>query len=73
MPLQCTCSGKLFSVEYSLSCPHGGFPSIHHNELCDITDELMSEVRHNVGTEPTLQPITNERLVHHTANREDGA
>ena len=72
MPLQCTC-GKQFSVEHALSCPHGGFPSIRHNELHDITAELMTEVCHNVGTEPTLQPITDERLVHRTANREDGA
>ena len=42
-------------------------------ELRDITAELMSEVCHNVGTEPILQPITNECLVHRTANREDGA
>ena len=72
MPIQCTC-GKQFSVEHALSCPYGGFPTIRHNELRDITAELMSEVCHNVGTEPILQPITNECLVHRTANREDGA
>ena len=26
-----------------------------------------------MGIEPTLQPITDERLVHRTANRQDGA
>ena len=72
LPLQCTC-GKQFSVEHALSCSHGGFPSIRHNELRDITAELMSEVCHNVGTEPPLQPITDEHLIHRTANREDGA
>ena len=72
LPLQCTC-GKQFSVEHALSCTHGGFPSIRHNELRDITAELMTEVCHNVGIEPTLQPITDERLVHRTANRQDGA
>ena len=72
LPLQCTC-GKQFSVEHALSCPHGGFPSSRHNELRDITAELMTEVCHNVGIEPTLQPITDERLVHRTANRQDGA
>jgi len=34
---------------------------------------LMSDVCHNVGLEPILQPITNERLHHSTANTEDGA
>ena len=24
-------------VEQALSCPFGGFPSIRHNKLCDIT------------------------------------
>ena len=41
LPLQCTC-GKQFSVEHALSYSHGGFPSIRHNELRDITAELMS-------------------------------
>jgi len=49
------------------------FPSIHQNELRDITAELLTEVCHNVGTEPPLQPITDEHLIHRTANREDGA
>ena len=33
----------------------------------------MSEVCHNVGIEPPLQPITDEHLVHRTANRQDNA
>ena len=72
MPLQCTC-GKQFSVEHALSCSHGSFPSIRHNEVRDITAELLSEVCQNVGTEPHLQPVTNEHLIHRTANRENGA
>ena len=61
-------------MEHVLSCSHGGFPSacIRHNELRDITAELMSEVCHNVGTE-ALQLITGEHLIHRTANREDGS
>ena len=56
-----------------MSCPYGGFPTIRHNEVRDITAHLMSNVCHNVGLEPTLQPITEERLHHSTANTEDGA
>ena len=48
-------------------------PSIHHNEIRDITADLLSEVCHSVGTEPCLQEITEEQLTHTTANREDGA
>ena len=72
LPSYCSC-GKRFTVEHALSCSHGGFPSIHHNELRDITAGLLSEVCHNVGTEPSLQPVTEEQLTHRTANREDGA
>ncbi len=61
LPVNCDC-GKPFSVEHALSCPHGGFPSIRHNEVC-----------HSVGTEPTLQPLSQEQLTHKTANRDDGA
>ena len=33
---------------------------IHHNEIRDLTAALMSEVCHNVSTEPHLQPMTGE-------------
>ena len=56
------------------ACHYGGFPTIH-NEVRNVTAHLMSdiEVCYNVGLEPILQPITNERLHHRTANTEDGA
>ena len=57
----CVC-GKRFTVEHALGCPCGGFPSIRHNEFRDITAELLTEVCHSVGVEPTLQPLTGEQL-----------
>lgn len=72
LPTNCVC-GKPFSVEHALSCACGGLPSIRHNELRDITAELLTEVCHNVGTEPALQSLSQEQLKHRTANREDGA
>ena len=33
----------------------------------------MSEVCHNVSTEPNLQPLSGERLLYRSANVEDGA
>ena len=56
-----------------MSCSRGGFPSIRHNEIKDITAEFLTEVCHGVGTEPCLQPVTGERLAMRSANREDGA
>ncbi len=72
LPSHCVC-GKFFTVEHALSCPRGGFPSIRHNEIRDMTATLMSEVCHNVKIEPGLQPVTGEQFEHRTANREDGA
>ena len=52
-PSHCAC-GTNFSVDHALSCPKGGFPSIRHNEVRDITAELLSEVCHDVEVEPHL-------------------
>ncbi len=54
-------------------CHTGGFPTIRHNEIRDITASLLTEVCHNVATEPSLQTLSGEILNHRTANKEDGA
>ena len=72
LPSHCVCN-KSFSIEHALSCPHGGFTTIRHNEIRGITAHLMSEVCHNVGVEPPLQNITSEAMSRRTANVEDGA
>ena len=69
-PTTCTTN---FSVEHALSCPKGGFPTIRHNEVRDLTANLISEVCNNVSIEPTLQPITGEALSGASAITEDGA
>ena len=33
---------------------------IRHNEVQDLTASLLTEVCHNVATEPFLQPVTSE-------------
>ena len=51
-------------------------PFVIMNYETSITAELISEVCHimySLGIEPHLQPVSDERLLHHTANREDGA
>ncbi len=72
LPTHCVCA-KPFSVDHALSCSYGGFPSVRHNEIRDLTAHLMSEVCHNVGIEPELQPLTGERFDLRSANVEDGA
>ena len=35
-PSHCIC-GKSFTVEHALSCPFGGFPTLRHNEIRNLT------------------------------------
>ena len=72
LPSHCVC-GHGFTIEHALSCPRGGFPSIRHNEIRNITADLLNEVCHSVGIEPSLQPVTGEQFEHRTAIRDDGA
>ena len=46
----------------SLSCKKGGFVTLCHNEVRDMTGEMLHEVCRNVSTEPALQPLTGENL-----------
>ena len=60
-PSTCAC-GNEFTLEHVLSCLKGGYLSIWHNKVCDLTAQLMSEVCHNVCIEPDLQPVTGKSL-----------
>ena len=42
----------------------GGFSTIHCNEICDLTANLMSEVCHDVCVEPPIQPLSGNFLCH---------
>ena len=72
IPMECAC-GTTFTVEHALSCPRGGFPTIRHNEIRDVTASLLTEVCHDVMIERNLQPLTGEALTKATSNIADGA
>ena len=72
MPQLCNC-GTQFTVDHAMICHMGGFPMIRHNKIRDITASLLTEVCHNVATEPALQPLTGERMNARTANSNEGA
>ena len=61
LPTICVC-GKPFDMSHSLSCKKGGFVTLRHNEVRDLTAEMLHEVCRNVSTEPALQPLTGEHL-----------
>ena len=72
IPTNCPC-GQAFSVHHALSRPKGGYPSIRHNEIRDLTAHLLTEICSGVAIEPTLQPLSSEQLTRATANTQDGA
>ncbi|XP_066914998.1 uncharacterized protein [Clytia hemisphaerica] len=56
MPSKCAC-GANFDVAHALSCKKGGFVTLRHNELRDITAEMLEEVCKDVKVEPILSEI----------------
>ena len=56
-------------IGHSMICSYGGFPTMHHNELRDLTAKWISEGCYNVGTEPPLQSLSGERLQQKSSTR----
>ena len=54
-------------------CPMGGFPTIRHDKIRNITANILTKVCSNVATEPLLQPLTGESFRLASTNTTDGA
>ena len=54
LPVDCICGGK-FNVDHALSCKVGGFVILRHNELVNLTADLLSSVCKDVSKEPVIQ------------------
>ena len=67
------CLWQLFTVDHALRCSRGGFPALRHNEIRDLTAQLLRKTSPNVPIEPNLPPLTGETLTYLTSNAEDGA
>ena len=72
LPAICGC-GQSLTVDHAFVCHKGGYPSLRHNEIRDLTVALLHEVCPNTGIEPGLQPLHDEKLDHATAIRDDEA
>ena len=57
----CVC-GDSFNLQHALSCPKGGLVITRHNELRNLTAEILGEVCKNVVIESLLTPLTEEEL-----------
>ena len=69
LPTHCVC-GKPFDTTHALSCSVGGFPGMRHNEICDLTANLLREVAHDVCVEPALEPLSGEMFPLRSTNIE---
>ena len=67
----CVC-GEVYSVNHCLTCKKGGYVTLRHNSLRDLTAEVLKEVCVDVGTEPPLLPV-NDEILPTGANKQDGA
>ena len=61
LPNVCGC-GKLNNIDHIMTCPKGGYIHLRHNQIRDLEAKILSEVCHDVITEPTLLPLAGERF-----------
>ena len=52
-----------------MSCKKGGFVSIRHTDLRDLTERIVSEACKDTEIEPKLLPLSGEELRGRTTNR----
>ena len=57
----------------SFLAPKGGFPSIRHDEIRDLTAQLLTEVCSDVKVEQDLQPVPEGVSFTASANVSEGA
>ena len=62
------------NIQHAMSCKKGGeFITIRHNDLCDLTANLLTEVCKDIDIEPQLLPVTGETFNNRTANTSNDA
>ena len=72
MPSRCAC-GDSFDFQHALSCKKGGFVVQRHNELRDLTADLLSQVCKDVAIEPSLESLSGETFQYKSTNISPGA
>ena len=68
----CVC-GTALTVDHALNFKCGGFVSIRHNEIRDLTAKLLTETCSDVRVDPPLQPLNGEVLSGGSAVKDDNA
>ena len=62
VPTTCSC-GDRYSVDHALTCKSGGYVSMRHNKLRDLTGELLAVAGcKDIKIEPQMLPLAGEQL-----------
>ena len=72
LPTFCPCGSK-FDIQDSMGCKKGGFVSISHNNLGDLTTRIVSEVCKDTEIERKLLLLSGEELHGRTINQSNEA
>ena len=79
LPENCVCGVK-FGLQHALSCKKGGFVTIRHSQVRNITANfrnitatLLNEICNDVQIEPQLQSLSGEHFYVKTANKHENA
>ena len=72
LPNRCTC-GIPFDADHAMVCKKGGFICVRHDEVRDLTAQMLKEVCHDVSVEPALLPLGGETFGYRTANMSSDA
>ena len=72
LPESCVCGVK-FGLQHALSCKNGGFVTIRHNQVTNITATLLNEICNDVQIEPQLESLSGKYFDAKTANKHEDA
>ena len=61
LPTECVC-GESFNVDHALCCKVGGLITLRHNEIRDVTADLLSSVCKDVRKEPVFEESNDNNL-----------
>ena len=61
----------LVDPEQSMSCKKGGFVTLRHNTIRDMTAKMLSQVCKDVSVEPVLHPMAGETLTWNSTTKSD--
>ena len=65
--------GSKYDFQHGMSCKKGGLVSIRHNDIRDLTANILREICNDVEVETKLIPLTGEQLQYRSAITGDEA